>query len=747
MDTNGNKQQKPSEEASITDVTFETRNENIENVPSKSHRKKKKTKEKHRKREPATLENDETGNALRNEEGPDFNNVANDLDSGKNGVSSTPASITPREGISPDEKLSKEVLLPKINSDETASTESISFLEDEKNEKPKRYRPITLGFKDIELEITERKGFKKISKVILKRISGYCKPGMTLAIMGSSGAGKTSLLNVLAGRTDGIVRGDIFVNGRKLTENHRKFFKHISGYVMQDDVLLSNLTVRETLMFSALMRIPNSVPKEEKIKRVDEAIRELGLRKSVDTIIGDVNKRGISGGERKRVNIAIELITDPSLLFLDEPTSGLDSYTAVNIMETLRSVANNGRTVIFTIHQPRSNIFALFDMLMLLCEGQLVYFGPAKYAVEYFSQLNFVCPQYSNPADYLLDIASIDIRTEAKSKKTNETIDFLIRSYPESKLSKEQFSLIEQQGNEEEMPSSVRYANNTITQCSLLLGRSAKNFYRNKVLNVIRLIQTLFFAVIIGLLYLRIGNNQTSITDRAGALFFILVNQSFSTIFSVLNQFPVEKAVFMRERASKMYRVLPYYLMKSIVELPGQIFFPILTSVIIYWMIGLNPIVSHFFIFVLIIVLASLSAISLGICISAASPSVDVANTIAPVALVVFMLFGGYFLNGVNIPNYFIWIEYLSFLKYSFSALMQNEFDGLTFTCTQSQLVRGSNGEALCPLTTGSQVLILYGMENDIGIWPNVFVLLALIVGFRTLGYVFLRIFTKPKTA
>jgi ABC-type multidrug transport system ATPase subunit len=175
--------------------------------------------------------------------------------------------------------------------------------------------------------------------------------------------------------------------------------------------MLSMLTVRETLRFAARLRLPGAMSAEEKNARVEEVIEELGLADVADTYIGNPQKRGISGGERKRVTIGIELITNPSMIFLDEPTSGLDSFTAYNIMQTLVQLAKNGRTIIATIHQPRSNIFELIDQLLVLSAGRIAYYGDAQQSVEYFAQLGHECPRFTNPADYLLDICTIDKRS------------------------------------------------------------------------------------------------------------------------------------------------------------------------------------------------------------------------------------------------------------------------------------------------------------------------------------------------
>ncbi|BAM81368.1 ATP-binding cassette, sub-family G [Cyanidioschyzon merolae strain 10D] len=238
---------------------------------------------------------------------------------------------------------------------------------------------------------------------LLHGISGIVRPGEFCAILGGSGAGKTTLLNALAGRSAvPISEGSILFNGRPRTHATRRLI----GYVMQDDIFFSNLTVGQTLQFTADIRLPRTMSAQEKRERVDEVLQFLNLSKAKDTIIGDQQfRKGISGGERKRTNIAETLLTNPSLLLLDEPTSGLDSTTALAVVRLLKDLAiTEGRTVIATIHQPSSIMWAEFDKVLLLAEGSVVYFGQARDATDYFEKQGFRLPYGYNPADYLLDL-------------------------------------------------------------------------------------------------------------------------------------------------------------------------------------------------------------------------------------------------------------------------------------------------------------------------------------------------------
>jgi ABC-type multidrug transport system ATPase subunit len=230
------------------------------------------------------------------------------------------------------------------------------------------------------------------------------KSGQLLAILGTSGSGKTTLLNAIANRLENNIKLEGFI---KYNDNLNK--KKI-GYVMRKDYLLPNLTVRETLQYAALLRLPKNISKKEKLQLVEDIISELRLSDCADTYIGGGlgEKKGISGGERRRVSIGIQILTNPNLLLLDEPTSGLDSFTAHRMMETLISLAKSNKTIICTIHQPRSNIFKMFDLVMLLSKGYIVYYGRAEHIISYFSSLNYECSLHVNPADYFLDLISID---------------------------------------------------------------------------------------------------------------------------------------------------------------------------------------------------------------------------------------------------------------------------------------------------------------------------------------------------
>lgn len=256
--------------------------------------------------------------------------------------------------------------------------------------------PMFLSFSNVCTSVEDRK--------ILQNVSGKVKPGEIMAIMGPSGAGKSTLLNVMSGRLKPD-SGEVCINGKKLT----KQLKRKICYVLQEDIFFSHLTLKETLTYSAMLRLPDTMSRKEKQEKVEEIVDTLDIRKCLDTVIGSAEVRGLSGGEKKRANVGCELITDPSLIFLDEPTSGLDSSNAFNLMSTLKNIAVvKNKTVVASIHQPSSQVFFMFDKLLLLCNGQIAYFGSPSEVLDFFDEIQLPCEPHYNPADFILEKVNAD---------------------------------------------------------------------------------------------------------------------------------------------------------------------------------------------------------------------------------------------------------------------------------------------------------------------------------------------------
>jgi ABC-type multidrug transport system ATPase subunit len=489
------------------------------------------------------------------------------------------------------------------------------------------------------------------TKHILQNVSGSASSGQLLAIMGPTGCGKTSLLNVLAARVPNgnqkmsALDGTITVNSEPRND---VLFRRISAYVMQDDNMYPHLTVLETFTLAAAFYLPYESDHDA---IVDAVIHELGLVKCKDTIIGDDKLRGVSGGERKRANIGVQLISDPAVLFLDEPTSGLDSFQALSVMEAMKEMTKNGRLVITVIHQPRSSIFYMFDKLLLLSEGKTMYYGPSEGALEYFGKNGYMCPDLFNPADFYLDILSPDVRTHELEEASFRRIDQLAEAWNKEPAASVQTGR-ERDGSNAGLASATEIRGvgtegfdfrKEMYVTYLLFWRTWAEQSRDVATLTIKFVLTIFFALVIGGLFSNIGNSQRSIQNRNGLFFFIMINQCFNTLVSVVNVFPKEKTIVNRERSSNAYTTFAYFTSKILVETPLIVLPSLLYSLIIYWMVGLNE--NHFIEFALILMLLNLTAAALGLAVSAMSPSVEAANAASTPFMIIAILFGGFYIN------------------------------------------------------------------------------------------------------
>lgn len=646
-----------------------------------------------------------------------------------------------------------EIALPEIvvKDDHDAGAGELNGVGDGHVEMKKSVGKATLSWQDCGYTITTKKQRKKPAetKVILEGLNGTAKPGEMMAILGTSGAGKTTFLNVLSGRVHGTVHGSVRVNGVL----RDKSFSKMSAYVCQDDLLFALLTVRETFEYAARLRLPRSVSLEDKKRRAEEVIKELGLTHCADTRVGGQIVRGVSGGERKRVAIGQTLIVDPRILFLDEPTSGLDSYTASFLVETLRDLARRDRTVICTIHQPRAKVFHMFDKLLLLSKGRTCYYGPVHSALNYFSDLGFTCPPSTNIADYLLDITTVDTRTDALKERSMTAVRHFHEQYEESQMSEDALQTMNAIHDRkkslangmkvapEEAPHREGWPNRWFEEFMILYSRAFRMYTRNKATTVVAAVQQIIFGLLAGLIWLNAGrsHNQNSIQNRVGLIFFAILNQSFGNLLPVVQTFHLERVIFLRERASSAYRVSTYYLGKTLSEMPFQVIMPCIYSVVVYWMVGLRPGADAFFTFMVVIVVTIFCAQSLGYFLGCVTPSLPVAMAIAPMCLILLLLFSGFYLNVESLPDFLFYLKYVSFIYYGFRALCYNEFNGETFECTPEEAARGR-----CQ-TTGADVLASLDMA-DVNVWRNVGILVSMGIILRIMAWLALRYLYRPKT-
>ncbi|XP_023286648.1 ATP-binding cassette sub-family G member 2, partial [Seriola lalandi dorsalis] len=582
-------------------------------------------------------------------------------------------------------------------------------------------------------------------------LSGIMKPGLN-AIMGATGSGKSSFLDVLAARKDPAgLSGEVLIDGAPQPPN----FKCLSGYVVQDDVVMGTLTVRENFSFSAALRLPSSVTQEEKEQKVNKLIQELGLSRVADSRVGTQLIRGISGGERKRTNIGMELIIDPSVLFLDEPTTGLDASTANSVLLLLKRMANNGRTIILSIHQPRYSIYRLFDSLTLLVTGKQVYHGPAQSALEYFSDIGYTCEPHNNPADFFLDVINGDSTAVINSSVDREDSDSVSMSRRgiEEKLVEEYRSCQHYKQTKAELeriiqgkPTTTTAASRTITyntsfltQFRWVLKRTFRNLMLNPQTSVAQVAVTLFLALVVGAIFFDVQENQSGMQNRFGALFFITVNQCFSSLSSA-ELFISERKLFIHEYISGYYRLSVYFLSKILSDIITLRTIPaIVFSCVAYFMIGLKPTVEAFFLFMFTVMLVAYTATAMALAISADQTVVAIANIFMTIACVFMMIFAGLLVNLPSIVSWLSWLKYLSIPRYGLSALQINEFSGLNFC-------HGLNASIIPPglACTGEEFLTEQGVDYSTwGFWQNHMALGIMTICFLIITYLKLRFIRK----
>lgn len=552
--------------------------------------------------------------------------------------------------------------------------------------------------------------------------------------MGPSGAGKTTFMNILAGRiTEGELSADIRVNNHK----RGKFWKSIVGYVEQDDLMHPLLTVKETIDISASLRLPRQIPKGEKDKRVKEVITGLGLIEVQNSKIGDSEHRGVSGGERKRVAVGSELVTNPRLLFLDEPTSGLDAFTAYSLIQTLQQLAQSEKkTIICTIHQPRTDILFLFSKIMLLSAGKVVYFGSVPDSLDYYASLGYRCPALVNPADFFLDNITVDYRTPSATDLSKQKVVIFQEKWMAFERSMSATSVLLR----EALPPAPMIKSQFkdlrqfwIVQFLILLKRETLLVWRDYREWITVMVQTAILAIFVGFSFFQVTNDQQGIQNRLGILSFTTLNQIYFYAFPLVPVFAMERVLIRKERYANMFNLSAFYLARIITIIPIVVVSSLILTCISYYLIGFQIYASNFFIYFGILNVIGFSAVSLGLFVGSVAPSVKTAIAIVDLTIIIFIIYSGGFLNLSTVTWVLRWIQYISIAFYGFSALAQNEFNGLTFQCDVQPCY-----------STGQEVLDAYNLDQ-FSIFVCCMIILGLSFAFLIGGYIGLLKTTKPK--
>ncbi|KAG5490171.1 hypothetical protein JKF63_00290 [Porcisia hertigi] len=640
-----------------------------------------------------------------------------------------------------------------------------------------RHHKTVLTWKDVSYTIGSVE--KGNDRTIVRNVSGYAQSGEMLAVLGPSGAGKTTLLDILAQRKmkgKGHVTGTLLLNGAPIQP---AAFRRCSGYVQQEDLMHAYVTVEEAVRFSATLHTPKSVSAEALELRVSRVLRQLGIEHVSHRCIGSVAVRGISGGERKRCAVAAEIVTSPPLLFLDEPTTGLDTFTALHLLTLLRSLSRSGVIVIFSIHQPRLRIYEVFDRVLLLNgAGEEAYFGPAADAMGFLAEIGLSTSEPINPADHLIDSVSVlpidaEVRLayeqqQQRQEEETTTDAGQLRVHLSPASSKELWKQLQPvaptQGRDiaaafaslrlpdvlrqiDELQRSSRaetealtvaeapvrtYYRSWTTQVRCIAMRYLRNRRRDPIATYVTISSAVIFAVLTGTIYYQVGYSQDSIRSRMGVLFFVMMISTFSSLGS-LEMFLTDRAIYAREHRNGLYSTSAYYVGKVIQDVPIGVLMNSVFNLIVYLLVGLQRSLEKFIIFNGIGVLVMLNSYALCLFTSNLAKDYSSANIFTSLLLVLYLLpTGGMLVSLKSIPFMWRWIKHVSFVRFAFSALVANEFDGLTLVCDPAL------SDVVSCVTSGSEFAASQGMyAKDIGLYV-LYVVISMVI-YLVLGYLVLR--------
>ncbi|CAH2239250.1 jg21888 [Pararge aegeria aegeria] len=553
-------------------------------------------------------------------------------------------------------------------------------------------------------------------KTILRSVSGVFKSGQLTAIMGPSGAGKTSLLNALTGFSTrglkGIIRAGDMVCELGSNKDSQEYRKRTS-YILQDDRLNPLFTVAELMQFAADLKLGNTLNPKLKNTVIREVLENLGL-------IGTENTRccNLSGGQRKRVSIAVELIDNPPVLFLDEPTTGLDSMTSVQCMEMLKNLARAGRTVVCTIHQPPASVYKLFDQVYILADGLCIYNGSSANTVPYLASVGLQCPMYHNPADYVLEIANGEYGNfnellAAKCARSNDKVTekmSLAAIAEEPKYSRGKMIIVINKPHE-------------LYKFSVLLRRCIIQQYRDWTVTHLKVLLHLVIGVLLGLLFKCAGSDASKTFSNLGFLIVSAAYLTYTSLMPSVLKFPDELPVLKKENFNNWYNLKTYYAAILITSLPIQISFSIVYSTPSYLLTGQPVEISRFAMFVLVLANVTLLADAIGNLIGSCSTAVN-GTFFGAITTCTMIVFAGFLVLPTHMHPVMQIISYVSYLKYAFEALALSvyAYNRPPLACPDEVLY--------CHLRYPKEIISQFSFKQE-HFWMNIGILVLILVVLR----------------
>ncbi|KAM3606139.1 uncharacterized protein V6R79_011396 [Siganus canaliculatus] len=580
---------------------------------------------------------------------------------------------------------------------------------------------------------------KRWTRQILNNVSFHVDSGQIMGILGNSGSGKTTLLDAISGRIghSGTLLGEVFVNGRKMKRDQ---YQDCFSYVLQSDNLLSYLTVEETLTYTAQLALRNRSAVTIK-KKVSAVMAELSLTHVAHSVIGGRIFPGISGGERRRVSIAGQLLQDPRVILLDEPTTGLDSMTANQIVVLLSELARRNRIVIVTIHQPRSELFRVFSRIAIMSRGELVFCGQPEEMVDFFSQCGYECPDYCNPFDIYVDFTSVDTRSSEREAATFSRMHEITSSYQRSSIYQSMLQKMEQslqRADKPAIPFKSKESPSSAAKLEVLLRRTVRNLSRNRMGVLMRLSQNLIYGLFVAffVMHLDIDVSKGAVQDRIGIIYQSIAASPYTGMLNAVALFPALRAISDQESQDGLYSKWQMFLAYVFHILPFSVISVCIFSSFLYWVVGMNPDTLRYMSFTAVVLVPHIIGELLTVVLLGVVQDPNMVNTGVALLNIAGILVGSGFLRSTQqMPWIFQWLSYLTFQKYSCELLIVTEFRGLNFTCSDTSPLPGA-----CLITEGNQI-IDQGYPGALSRYTQDFVLLyAFIPALLIMGIISFKI-------
>ncbi|KAL9410058.1 hypothetical protein AB3S75_043921 [Citrus x aurantiifolia] len=574
------------------------------------------------------------------------------------------------------------------------------------------FEQLTMAFKDVRYFVDtppamRKQGFNEKKLQLLHDITGAFRPGILTALMGVSGAGKTTLMDVLSGRkTGGIIQGETRVGGYPKVQ---KTFARISGYCEQTDTHSPQITVEESVKFSAWLRLSPEIDSETKARFVEEVIETIELDDIKASLVGIPGQSGLSTEQRKRLTIAVELVSNPSIIFMDEPTSGLDARAAAIVMRAVKNVVRTGRTTVCTIHQPSIDVFEDFDELLLMkAGGRIIYSGMlgrhSSKLIEYFQGISGV-PQIKanyNPATWMLEVTSASTEAELG-------LDFA-KIYLKSPLYQETIELVnrlsEPQPGSKELRFPTRYPQSSMEQYLACLWKQHLSYWRSPEYNMARFVFMIFAALLFGAVVWQKGkeiNKEEDLFVILGSMYIAVIFLGVNYCSTVLPYVATEQTVLYREKFAGMYSPWAYSFAQVTIEIPYIMLHAIVYVAITYPSIGYYWSAYKVFWYFYATLCTFLYFVYLGMFLVSVCPGVEIASVLATAIYTILNLFSGFLLPGPKIPKWWIWCYWICPTSWSLNGLLTSQYGDMN----REILIFGERK------TVGSFLHDYYGFDHD----------------------------------